>query len=48
MLVDASASLDLAESVGGKTHAALVQAALASSVDDAAWIKALGEDLGCG
>lgn len=44
VLVDASASLDLAESVGGKTRAALVHAALASSDDDAAWIKALGED----
>ncbi len=44
VLVDASASLDLAESVGGETRAAQVQAALARGDDDAAWIKALGED----
>jgi uncharacterized membrane protein len=44
VLVDTSASLDLAETVGGNSRAALVQAALASSDDDAAWIKALGED----
>ncbi|MDZ4405964.1 hypothetical protein [Prosthecobacter sp.] len=44
VLVDASASLDLAESAGGETRAAQVQAALASGADDAAWIKALGED----
>lgn len=44
VLVDASASLDLAESAGGETRAAQVQAALISGNDDAAWIRALGED----
>lgn len=44
VLVDTSASLDLAESVGGKTRAAQVQAALADGNNDAAWIEALGED----
>lgn len=44
VLVDTSASLDLAESVGGETRAAKVQAALASGNNDAAWIQALGED----
>lgn len=44
VLVDTSASLDLAESVGGETRAAQVQAALANGNNDAAWIRALGED----
>ena len=44
VLVDASASLDLAESAGGETRAAQLQAALISGNDDAAWIRALGED----
>jgi uncharacterized membrane protein len=44
VLVDTSASLDLAESVGGQTRAAQVQAALADGNSDAAWIQALGED----
>jgi uncharacterized membrane protein len=44
VLVDTSASLDVAESVGGQTRAAQVQAALAAKDDDAAWIKALGDD----
>ncbi len=44
VLVDTSASLDVAESAGAETRAAQVQAALASGADDAAWIKALGED----
>lgn len=44
VLVDTSASLELAETAGGETRAAQVQAALASGNDDAAWIKALGED----
>lgn len=44
VLVDTSASLDVAESVGGQTRASQVQAALAAKDDDAAWIKALGDD----
>ena len=44
VLVDTSASLDLAESVGGQTRAAQVQAALADGNSDATWIEALGED----
>lgn len=44
VLVDTSASLELAETAGGQTRAAQVQAALAVGSDDAAWIKALGED----
>lgn len=44
VLVDTSASLDLAEAPGRQTRAAQVQAALAAGNDDAAWIKALGED----
>lgn len=44
VLVDTSASLELAESAGGETRASQVQAALAVGNDDAAWIKALGED----
>lgn len=44
VLVDASASLDLAESAGDETRAAQLQAALISGNDDAAWIRALGED----
>jgi len=44
VLVDTSASLDLAETVGGETRAAQVQAALADGNNDAAWIEALGED----
>lgn len=44
VLVDASASLDLAESVGAETRASQVQKALVAGNDDAAWIRALGED----
>lgn len=44
VLVDTSASLGVAESAGGETRAAQVQAALADGSDDAAWIKALGDD----
>lgn len=44
VLVDASASLDLAESVGAETRASRVQKALVAGNDDAAWIRALGED----
>lgn len=44
VLVDTSASLDLAEAPGAQTRAAHVQTALAAGDDDAAWIKALGED----
>lgn len=44
VLVDTSTSLDLAETPDGKTRAAAVQEALASKDDDAAWVKALGED----
>lgn len=44
VLVDTSASLGVAESVGGETRAAQVQAALADGAADAAWIKALGDD----
>lgn len=44
VLVDTSASLGVAESAGGETRAAQVQAALADGADDAAWIKALGDD----
>lgn len=44
VLVDTSASLDLAETAGGETRASLVQAALTAANDDAAWIKALGDD----
>ncbi|MBK8038782.1 MAG: hypothetical protein IPK22_16875 [Verrucomicrobiaceae bacterium] len=44
VLVDASASLDLAESTGSETRAAQVQKALVAGNDDAAWIRALGED----
>ncbi|MBL9182157.1 MAG: hypothetical protein JNN17_08455 [Verrucomicrobiaceae bacterium] len=44
VLVDASASLDLAESAGGETRASQVQKALMAGNEDAAWIRALGED----
>ena len=44
VLVDTSASLDLAESAGGQTRAEQVQAALAAGNGDAAWITALSED----
>jgi uncharacterized membrane protein len=44
VLVDASASLDLAESVGAETRAAQMQKALVAGNDDAAWVRALGED----
>ncbi len=44
VLVDTSMSLELAETPGGRTRAALVQEALAAGDDDAGWIKALGED----
>ncbi|MBE7495468.1 MAG: hypothetical protein HS117_11010 [Verrucomicrobiaceae bacterium] len=44
VLVDASASLDVPETTGGESRAARVQAALVSGSDDAAWIRALGED----
>jgi hypothetical protein len=44
VLVNTSASLDLAESVGGKTRAAQVHAALSEGNSDAAWIETLGED----
>lgn len=44
VLVDTSASLDVAESVGGESRAAQVQAALADGADDAAWMQALGDD----
>ncbi len=44
VLVDTSASLGVAESAGGETRAAQVQAALADGAADAAWIKALGDD----
>jgi uncharacterized membrane protein len=44
VLVDASASLDLAESVGAETRASQVQKALVAGNDDATWIRALGED----
>lgn len=44
VLVDTSASLGLAETAGGETRAALVQAALAAGNDDAAWMKSLSED----
>lgn len=44
VLVDASASLDLAESVGAEMRASQVQKALVAGNDDAAWIRALGED----
>jgi len=44
VLVDTSASLGLAESAGGVTRAAQVQAALEAGGSDAAWITALGED----
>ncbi|MFO1439379.1 MAG: hypothetical protein U1F81_13755 [Verrucomicrobiaceae bacterium] len=44
VLVDASASLDLAETVGAETRASQVQKALVAGNDDAAWIRALGED----
>ena len=42
VLVDASASLDLAESTGSEPRAAQVQKALVAGNDDAAWIRALG------
>jgi hypothetical protein len=45
VLVDASASLDLAETVGAEKLAGLAGAKGAGSGnDDAAWIRALGED----
>jgi uncharacterized membrane protein len=44
VLVDVSASLNLAESVGVETRALQVQKMLVAGKDDAAWIRSLGED----
>lgn len=44
VLVDTSASLDLAESAGDRTRAAAVQAALAKGTEDSPWITTVGED----
>ncbi|MEZ5385744.1 MAG: glutamine amidotransferase [Prosthecobacter sp.] len=44
VLVDTSASLDLAESAGGETRARQVQAALTDGESEAAWITSLSED----
>lgn len=48
VLVDTSASLELAETAGGETRSAQIQAALTAGTDDAAWLKALGRTSACG